>query len=589
VNNIGGYIDVDETNGGTTNKRRIPLRCPASACAIKVDGMKLDYRTEFTLSSLKTHQTDSAIITTGSTHPAGFATVVTQATVSASDLCKTDGTLLACDSPMLCKDAANGLNDIDESETTLQDWIDELNGYANVADTGLTYATFYVTKHVGVVYNAYTSMGNANLDFCESSKHEISISTKQGQLTSTLTVSELDDFSFKAQFVDLGFEACEISAGVDGHRVYVDIDVSSVNELTVDLFSVSSDSPLEMSPELSNNGLLQFKTECLDVCASPLLTEYLGLEHVINVDVASGSGSVSSQRTASTFQITTQLLGLPISCDGALDTVSHLPLVELRTYPKEVDSDGSLKSCAESDSTVTIGALRAGTDTACFKLGDFTATGSTWDLNIDSVETVLTGFDGIGVDASGFSTMIPVTTDGTVRADAHVPGSYAPTVYHAGATYTVIVDFSEPVDNGARRLRATYKFGVGEGHTEGSVVVLPAEVQVHEQLESDDSDKEEVEPGATEQAEQAEEAEEAEHESGSTTIDNTTIYIGVSLIVTGAAVWVLTMTKCCSAKLHCCAGSGAGSDHSTAGGRVDGARAYKKLKTFERFSSNIAF
>ena len=229
--------------------------------------------------------------------------------------------------------------------------------------------------------------------------------------------------------------------------------------------------------------------------------------------------------------------------------------MELRTYLQE-----SGKTCANSDDTAAVSDLVAEQDTVCFEIGDWIAT-SPWNLKVDKVETFFTDVYGKSVDVD--EQRIEQQKKGP--SNAHTPGWFKPTDGDQGGTYTVIVDFSQLTD-GARRLRTVYNFGVGEGHKEGSVRILPAEVQVQEQMEAAEA---EPEPEA-----------EAEGSSGATTIDNTTIYIGASLIVTGAAVWILTMTKCCSDKLHCCQGSQ---------GEHAGARKYSKVQNFERFSSNIAF
>jgi len=184
--------------------------------------------------------------------------------------------------------------------------------------------------------------------------------------------------------------------------------------------------------------------------------------------------------------------------------------------------------------------------------------------------------DAAGVVLTGFAET-PIQTRVGNPSDVgsnprHHTGSFAPVNGHQGGTYTVIVDFSQPIST--RRLRAVYKFGVGEGHKEDSVKILPAEVQVQEQLEAPDAEEAPETPDAP-----------AEHEgtSGSTTIENTTIYVGIALIVTGAAVWILTMTKCCHDRLHCCGGmQGASMGERSSKG-------YKKVDNFERFKSNISF
>merc|ERR1712000_249493 len=203
-------------------------------------------------------------------------------------------------------------------------------------------------------------------------------------------------------------------------------------------------------------------------------------------------------------------MGLPIDCEGPHDTTNNLPLVELRSFLQEPE-----KTCAMSNSLGSVTTIVANQDTICFELADFVSA-TPWLLQVDGVTSIFTDAGGT-VTTVASEQLIAQFSSAPVKTDsnAQIPGFYAPANGEQGGTYSVIVDFSQPVSG--RRLRAEYEFGVGTGHKESSVRVLPAEVQVQEQLE------------ALEDSEDSE----ADGTSGSTTIENTTIYVGIALIVTG--------------------------------------------------------
>lgn len=541
---VGGYLQVDQQGGS----KRVPILCPGP-CAMKLDGVSLDYGISFDLEgkSLSSSILNSKIITPSGTDHAGIFVVKTTSTVISNvDKCNADGTLADCivNKDKQCNDNTNLQS---TSAHTVQDFINYFAAVEQQTATvsGASSAKFTISQHVGFAYDAY---GYDDLDFCQSVDYEIAVTEKKGQLSSSLVVKDYDEFDFHAQYSDLGWEGCN-AAGE--HRVFVHVDVEASTPVTTSMFRVTTVAPLTYTHSVTG-GVLQFQSPCMDVCSDPMLLTYLGSEHTFDVVVTKDFSDGLGNRGAD-FQIKSKILGLPVDCLGPRDTTSRISQVELRTYLKEAD-----ETCAASNDTAAVSDIVAGQDTVCFEIGDWT--NPAWNLQVDNVRTIFTQYGAV-VTPAGTSNPI---AEQTLKSNVHPPGSFAPANGDQGGTYTVIVDFTQPTN--ARRLRTVYHFGVGEGHKEGSVRILPAEVQVQEQIEAA-----KAEPEA--------EAE-AEGSSGATTIDNTTIYIGASLIVTGAAVWILTMTKCCSDKLHCCQGS----EHAAVG-----ARKYNKVRNFERFSSNIAF
>lgn len=576
LGSIGGYIVVTEDS----ESRHIGLKCPVARCPVIVDGMKLDYNIVFNVENaapkLQTSIANSAL-NIGSrgggactvdgdcdlnkcgadskcTYSSNYAVVTTKNVITSQDECGADGKLST--TPANSQTAASGNRDMSGAtyNNDLQQFIDDLNA-ASGGQADSRNAIVYVSQSVNVAYKA----GQSDLDFCQATKLQIAISEKKGQLTSAVSVEEYENYNFQASFQNLAWESC----GSGNFQIVVDIDLNPQTPVTASQFSSPSyTSPLSFTHSISSGGVIHYESQCFDVCG-PAAAAYMAGTHSITTNYVPGNGD--GRILDSTFTVETQLQGKPIDCDGVRDTENKLSLVELRHYLK----DGANGCDASSSSpTNSPSVIQAGNDTVCFEVH----ASEEFQLSVDSVTTVLT--DAAGVVLTGFAeTPIQVrvgnpSTTGT--NPRHHTGSFAPVNGHQGGTYTVIVDFSQPMST--RRLRAEYSFGVGEGHSEDSVKILPAEVQVQEQLEAPDA----------QDAPAKDAPDGAEGTSGSTTIENTTIYVGIALIVTGAAVWILTMTKCCHDKLHCCGGMKAASGRRSV-------RGYKKVDDFERFKSNIAF
>ena len=571
---IGGYIIVTENS----ESRHVGIKCPTSACPVIVDGMKLDYNIDFEVENANPklvtsiENSDIDIGTRGGgacaangdcelnlcdassicSYSADYATVTRQGVITSQNECGANGQLSA--TPANGQTATAGNIDMSTAYANdLQQFIDDLNSKSG-GQAGSPNAVVYVSQSVSVSY----ATGQSNLEFCQAIKLQIAISEKKGQLSSALTVEEYEDYNFEASFQQLAWEPC----GSGNFQVVVDIDLNPQTPITASQFAPSYTSPLSFSHSVSSGGVIHYESQCFDVCG-PAAAAYMAGTHSITTQFVPGNSDGRSLNTQ--FTVDTQLKGAPVDCEGVRDTENKLSLVELRHYLK----DGA-NGCDASPATNSPSVIQAGTDTVCFEV----YAPEEFQLSVDAVTTVLT--DAAGVVLTGFAET-PIQTRVGNPSDVgsnprHHTGSFAPVNGHQGGTYTVIVDFSQPIST--RRLRAVYNFGVGEGHKEDSVKILPAEVQVQEQLEAPDAEEAPETPDAP-----------AEHEgtSGSTTIENTTIYVGIALIVTGAAVWILTMTKCCHDRLHCCGGmQGASMGERSSKG-------YKKVDNFERFKSNIAF
>ena len=496
---VGGYILYNQGTAGGTAKR-IQLKCPAALCTVKVDGMKLDYSIDFEVSDgaplLKTSLANSGVIR-GGTGGTGYATVTVNNYIGAHSQCKADGTV---DTPVApsAAIAANGDVDFNTAYTgDLQAFIDNLNTYTSTS-AGSSTATVYVSQQVAVQYVALQPL-HQTMNFCQATKLEVAVSSKAGQLTSSIGVQAYDNFEFQAQFEELMWETCATGTG---YRVRVDIALTSLQPIAAGAFTVKENTPMNFAEQLSASGVLRLTSPCVDVCSSAV-QEYIDNEQTITMVIANPNTNTpghTNPTPAAEFTVKTHIIGPPIDCGGVRDTENKLTNVVLRHYNKPA---GACSTRTTEQALVSPSVVAVDSST-CFEIGSQLVT-DTYYLKVTNVQSVFYDADGLLVTSS-----IPVTEvlspamDPLDAAYAAQP-AYAVAPYHTmqftpttgsqGGTYTLIVDFEQVMSGGTRRLRAEYTLGAGadaEGQRSSSLTILPAEMQMEEQLESTSSTEEDI-------------------------------------------------------------------------------------------------
>lgn len=486
---VGGYILYNKDTAGGVAKR-IQVKCPATLCEVKVDGMKLDYSIDFEISDgaplLKTSLSNSGVIR-GGVGGTGYATVTTNNYIGAQSQCKADGTV---DAPVAPSAVIPANGDIDFNTTfagDLQAFIDNLNTYTSIS-AGSSSATVYVSQQVAVQYVALQPL-HQTMNFCQSTKLEVAVSSKAGQLTSSIGVQAYDNFEFQAQFEELMWETCST-----GYRVRVDIALTSAQPIASNAFTVKENTPMNFAEQLSASGVVRLTSPCVDVCSSAV-QEYIDNEQTITMVIDNPNTNTpghTNPTPAAEFTVRTHIIGPPIDCEGMRDTENKLSNVVLRHYNKPT---GACNTRTAAQALVSPSVVAVDSDT-CFEIGSQIVT-DTYYLKVTNVQSVFYDADGLLVTSN-----VPVTEALSPAMDTshasyaaqpayatspHHTMQFTPTTGSQGGTYTLIVDFEQVMSGGTRRLRAEYVLGAGEEQRSSSLVILPAEVQVEEQLESSES------------------------------------------------------------------------------------------------------
>lgn len=238
------------------------------------------------------------------------------------------------------------------------------------------------------------------------------------------------------------------------------------------------------------------------MCSS-FYNEELLQEMTTSVDFKSGNTDSLTHVFDSTITVTTQLLSKP-QCEVA-DVENHLDTVKLVAYQQ--DGDGSGISCDQNplNPTSTFTALHEVDigEKICYRL-EAEMGGS--DLVIDSKELSFYNLDGSPadvddttlrqtiIDARDWFPHIDTSTGSstTLTGSVKLHASLQTNATHAGLTAVLVVDFHQELDSSdssagtgqRRRLRQQFVLGASPGHEQSTVRILPAAVQVADELEA---------------------------------------------------------------------------------------------------------
>merc|ERR1712166_1300754 len=182
----------------------------------------------------------------------------------------------------------------------------------------------------------------------------------------------------------------------------------------------------------------------------------------------------------SVVSVETEMLSKP-QCEVA-DVKNRLSTVALVAY--QADDAGSEGTCSSAaTTTLTLLSNVAVRDNICYRLEA--------DMDkavLEITKAVVTFYE---IDGSPSTNVPAVFTSNEILAGGTLTGSnkklqatLSTNTAHAGLSVVLVVDFEQKLEGETRRLRQTFALGSSPGHRESSVHILPASVQVADEIEA---------------------------------------------------------------------------------------------------------
>tara|TARA_B110000977_G_scaffold144511_2_gene183481 strand:- start:28830 stop:33779 length:4950 start_codon:yes stop_codon:yes gene_type:complete len=386
-------------------------------------------------------------------------------------------------------------------------------------------------------------------EFCDERELELQVIHK-GSNSATLTINTPPTLNINLALTDLAYVNTDCSA--DHHRIVFKIqDTTTGVDITAEN-SMINDAEHGSQFDLTSGAQYSYIGDCADYCG--VATSSLEFDF-------DAKGSKSNQDFYADVTGTLTLVG-----DPCLDVVSRSFKAEMTTGRQAETGD-----CANAD-FVSSGTTVALDQQACFKLAPLNSTfGSLFEFVASKLES-REGSNAF-VDQAGLSVKSSLG-DGYVWSVSDVSAL-------ADKTLKLTVDWDYKVDGTGRRLRTTYTLGSGSGgHSDASIRVLPAGVQVQDQIEAAAPVEEPVEEAEAEEPETEPAPAPAPSDTSDSGLSMEWIIIIVlgSVVAVGAALW---------AWLGCRKQSVGRNDSANV--QVVGVSENYKYKKLSRFTSNIDF
>jgi hypothetical protein len=405
------------------------------------------------------------------------------------------------------------------------------------------------------VVRQYTIGGVGGENFCQ--KNSLSLSVINTNTTSvTITVGQYGTATFGYKVSKLEYESCTGDQQLDGHT-------GDGHRYVYELTGTTADT--DSSSTVQNSGITY------DGTSSNLLPAPSGSGDTVSgqslcYDFCSGSTDPFEKAFVVSFIVVKKVNGEDIHADvQATLTIGGSPC------------DGSSSSTLDNDVLIGFKMIDEGASETCpdrtTNAADYITAGPhTAEIH----ETICADLDGTNYDVTLHAFRFKdnaVGTElksGTTDAEFFYGGSG---VLNSGEVLKVEADWSYEVTSGTRRmLRTTYLLGSSEdGESSSTIRILPAEVQVQEQIEAAGASE-----AADAEAEDAEDADASPAPSDDHSHESPLIW---GVIGTGAGVVIIA-----GVMIYQATRSG------RSGRRADGESSNKKgYQRVGRFQSNLAF
>ena len=478
---LGGLIDFD-----TDDMISATVICSGVCGRASLYGLTLDWTDTLVASTVKSE--NRLEVSLGSSwsddrkNSDGDLLYTAEATayIGASDDCLLDGRLATPEHSVADACRANTT----EGNTTYGKFFQEqldaagmVNLFQTCGDTMATSPTLFLNQQFKIDY--YDSADGTDARYCNSKQLTIGVEEMTGQVTATMAVQQEAGgaFALTATLGTVVMKKCEVGGELIGHKIEVNVALDAPSFVTMEHSAHNDTSLVYAEDNTKNDTSIVWSTACVQVCGDGASvpgswqTEQKVMSNVALTDTTDEDASP----VVEVVETSVRVLGSPCESSDTIEAGS----VTLTMHKGKHDSS----TCISNNTD-----LVSPDDHICAILG----VGSDFDdsrLRITSHQLTRIRGDEEEVHVpAGKTAQNPLfnvsDTDALHGNGTDVKGDFVTDTNDAGATFRLIVNYEQVNEAARRRLRSTFLFGAGDLDVEASIKVLPASVEITDELEA---------------------------------------------------------------------------------------------------------
>lgn len=482
---LGGLIDFD-----TDDMVAATVICSGVCGRASLYGLTLDWTDTLVASTVKSE--NKLEVTLGSSwsddreNSAGDLLYTAQATayIGATDDCLVDGRLSTPEHAVVSECRANTTKGNTSYGKFFQEQLDAagmVELFKTCGDTLASSPSVFLNQQFTIDYT--DSADGTDARYCNSKQLTIGVEEMTGQVTAAMTVQQEAGgaFALTATLGTVVMKKCEVGGELIGHQIEVNVDLEAPTFVTMEHYENAESSIVYGEDDVKNDTSIVWRTACVQVCGAGASvpgswqTDQTLKSNVNLTDTTDEDASVVTE----VVETSVRVLGSP--CESS-DTI------EAGTVSLSMHKGKSTDATCISNNTDLVspddsicGILKVGADFADSR------------LRITSHElTRLRGDEEEVHVPAGKTALNPVfhTNETSVLHGngTEVKGDFVTDTNDAGATFRLIVNYEQDNSAERRRLRSTFLFGAGDTEVQASIKVLPASVEITDELEAGDSD-----------------------------------------------------------------------------------------------------
>lgn len=482
---LGGLIDFD-----TADMVAATVICSGVCGRASLYGLALDWTDELVASTVKS---DNRLeVSLGSSwsddrkNSGGdlLYTAAATAYIGSSDDCLVDGRLSTPEHTIASECRANTTKGNASYGKFFQEQLDAagmVQLFKTCGDTLMSSPSLFLNQQFTIDYT--DSADGSNARYCNSKQLTIGVEEMTGQVTAAMTVQQEAGgaFALTATLGTVVMKKCNVGGELIGHQIEVNVDIEAPSFVTMAHYVHDGSSIVYVEDDVKNDTSIVWRTACVQVCGA-------------------GASVPGSWQTDQTLRSNVNLTDTT-----DVDAVAVVEVVET--------SVRVLGSPCESSDTIEAGSVSLSMHKG--KSTDATCVSNNTDLV--SPDDSICGI--LKIDADFADSRLRITSHELTRLrgdeeEVHVPtgktalnsvfhtnetsvlhgngtevkGDFVTDTNDAGATFRLIVNYEQDNTVERRRLRSTFLFGAGDTEVQASIRVLPASVEITDELEAGDSD-----------------------------------------------------------------------------------------------------
>lgn len=478
---LGGLIDFD-----TDDMVAATVICSGVCGRASLYGLALDWTDELVASTVKN---DNRLeVSLGSSwsddrkNSAGdlLYTAAATAYIGATDDCLVDGRMATPEHSIASECRANTTEGNTSYGKFFQEQLDAagmVDLFKTCGDTLASSPSLFLNQQFTIDYT--DSADGTDARYCNSKKLTIGVEEMSGQVTAAMTVQQEAGgaFALTATLGTVVMKKCEVGGELIGHQIEVNVELEAPSFVDMAHYENTESSLVYGEDDVKNDTSIVWRTACVQVCgegASVPGSWQKDQTLKSNVNLTDTTDEDASS-VVEVVETSVRVLGSPCESSDTIEAGS----VSL-TMHKGKSTDAT---CISNNTD-----LVSPDDSICGILkidADFADS----RLRITSHElTRLRGDEEEVHVPTGKTALNPVfhTNETSVLHGngTEVRGDFVTDTNDAGATFRLIVNYEQDNSAERRRLRSTFLFGAGDAEVRASIKVLPASVEITDELEA---------------------------------------------------------------------------------------------------------